>query len=243
MATNPWDDNALLRHKQITQGKDVSLTKVLAPTFVELIGTHESVKIETILDLGCGTGALSATLLQLARRVIGLDSSPSSIAIAKEHNRAEANIEFVCADILSVELQELPHFQVAVANMVLQTLPELRPALVSIATKLTPMGALVISIPHPCFWASYKGLEEKSGRYHNESAHVVPFTITNDPEPLPSRTPYFHRPLQTYAHELYSAGFVIEDISEPFPDESLMAEYSSPWLEPHFILLYCRKRQ
>lgn len=39
---------------------------------------------QSILDLGCGTGALTARLADMAGRVVGVDSSPNMIETAKE---------------------------------------------------------------------------------------------------------------------------------------------------------------
>ena len=57
-------------------------------------GNHE----QTILDLGCGTGTLTAQLADLCSRVVGVDSSQSMIDKAQTQF---ANIEFTVCDALA----------------------------------------------------------------------------------------------------------------------------------------------
>lgn len=60
---------------------------------------------ETILDLGCGTGRITAALLErLPRgRVIAVDGSAAMVAAAREHLPA-ARVEVVRSDLLALDL-------------------------------------------------------------------------------------------------------------------------------------------
>ena len=58
---------------------------------------------QTILDLGCGTGALTRQLLPLASRVAGADSSPDMIRQAQAQNPV---IEFLVCDALDLPFRE-----------------------------------------------------------------------------------------------------------------------------------------
>lgn len=64
---------------------------------------------ETILDAGCGTGRLTAELLQaLPRgRVVGVDLSQNMLAAAQEHLRSQgdARISLVAADLLGLPFE------------------------------------------------------------------------------------------------------------------------------------------
>lgn len=60
-------------------------------------------KNQSILDLGCGTGTLTAQLSNLADTVIGVDSSASMIAKAKEQY---ANIQFEVCDALTLPFEK-----------------------------------------------------------------------------------------------------------------------------------------
>src|SRR3954464_14771629 len=58
---------------------------------------------EKILDLGCGTGELTAKIAESGAQVTGIDSSASMIASAKQHF---PNVKFAVADATSFTLTE-----------------------------------------------------------------------------------------------------------------------------------------
>lgn len=66
------------------------------------------IRADLALDGGCGSGDLSLGLTQYARHVVGVDISPSMIALAKkrqaEQNRN--NVNFVVADLENLPLGE-----------------------------------------------------------------------------------------------------------------------------------------
>jgi SAM-dependent methyltransferase len=53
---------------------------------------------ETVLDIGCGVGRLTRALAGRAARVYGLDVSREMLELAKEHNPALDNVEWVHGD-------------------------------------------------------------------------------------------------------------------------------------------------
>jgi len=62
---------------------------------------------ETVMDAGCGTGGVTAHLLELLPegRVIAVDGSPSMIEEARERLPAD-RVEFVCQDLARLDLGE-----------------------------------------------------------------------------------------------------------------------------------------
>jgi trans-aconitate 2-methyltransferase len=61
---------------------------------------------EAVLDAGCGSGRVTALLLERVPngRVVGVDASPSMIELARE--RLGDRVELICADLTEFELDE-----------------------------------------------------------------------------------------------------------------------------------------
>lgn len=95
-------------------------------------------KNQSILDLGCGTGMLTAQLLNFADTVIGVDSSASMIAKAKNQY---ANIQFEVCNALALPFEK--QFDVVFSNAVFHWIADHDALLKQIHKVLKPNGLLV----------------------------------------------------------------------------------------------------
>lgn len=101
-----------------------------------------------VLEFGCGVGAFSAPLLdeRPALRLVGIDVSVKSVALAAERLHSFANARFEVANALS-----LPYpadlFDAVVGNSVLHHLP-LQPAIAEALRVLRPGGLFWFSEPN-----------------------------------------------------------------------------------------------
>lgn len=92
----------------------------------------------SLLDLGCGTGALTAELARRVPRVVGVDSSPDMIDQAKRH--------YPDLDLRVVDACALPfdhEFDVVFSNAVFHWIDDHRTLLSNVAHALRPGGLLV----------------------------------------------------------------------------------------------------
>ena len=102
-----------------------------------------------VADLGCGTGALSATLAPFVRTVIAIDASDAMLAAARRRLDGVANV-----DIRQGELESLPidagAVDTVVMSLVLHYIAEPGKALGEAARVLRPGGRLIIvdMMPH-----------------------------------------------------------------------------------------------
>lgn len=99
---------------------------------------------ETVLDLGCGNGALSRDMAQRAgARVLGIDIEEGNIARARKRH-AHPRVEYLVGDAL----RELPgrRFDTVVLSNVLEHLPGREEFLRRLAQTLGP-GRLLIRVP------------------------------------------------------------------------------------------------
>ena len=80
--------------------KDFSFVHQYGNGVLELIGTE---KAKTAIDLGCGNGALSRKLKDMGLDVIGIDSSPEQLGIARKNY---PDIPFIEADAASFSVDD-----------------------------------------------------------------------------------------------------------------------------------------
>ena len=103
-------------------------------------------RIGPVLEIGCGTGEVTAALAARAESVLGLDLSPEMLAAARERCAGAANVELVLADALAHPLPRA-HFGLVVSIATLHHLP-LAPMLARARDALRPGGLLwILDIP------------------------------------------------------------------------------------------------
>lgn len=95
---------------------------------------------ETILDLGCGDGILTAKLAELVPqgKVIGIDNSPGMINTAKELERS--NLEFYLMDITQIHYCNT--FDIIFSNATLHWIKDHTTLISNCYTALKPAGIL-----------------------------------------------------------------------------------------------------
>jgi 2-polyprenyl-3-methyl-5-hydroxy-6-metoxy-1,4-benzoquinol methylase len=232
--TAEWDALAPVRYRQIESGADISYNRVIAPA---LLTQMAPLRLSRVLDAGCGTGALSARLVEIAGEVVGVDPSGRSIEIARSLGLTRAS--FVHETIEGFSLDHRSSFDVIVANMVLMDVLSLDSFLEGCKRAVVNGGALVFSITHPCFWPEYYGYASADWfRYENETIIESLFRISADRiGSLPST--HIHRPLSTYISAFTRAGFTLRVFSEPTPPADVDAAYRDQWKLPRYIVGLC----
>lgn len=93
---------------------------------------------QSILDLGCGTGTLTAQLAELCNKIVGVDGSQDMIDKAKEEF---SNIEFKVCDALDLPFEK--EFDVVFSNAVFHWISDHDALLKNIHKALKPQGVLV----------------------------------------------------------------------------------------------------
>jgi trans-aconitate methyltransferase len=93
---------------------------------------------ERILDLGCGTGHLTAEIADRGATPVGVDSDPEMLATAREQH---PGIEFRVGDIREVRFDE--PFDAVFSNAAFHWVPEAARAAATVAAALKPGGRFV----------------------------------------------------------------------------------------------------
>src|SRR3712207_6548510 len=124
-----------------TPGHDVFFDRLNWPAFRALLPPPGRLT----LDLGCGEGRVGRLLHAAGHRVIGLDSSPTLVGLA----RAAGGYEQVLhGDAASVPLED-GTVDLVVAFMSVHDMDDPAVALAEAARVLTPGGTLALAVVHP----------------------------------------------------------------------------------------------
>jgi len=201
-----WDLIAALRDKQIVSGKDHSANSVLAPAILENLKP-----VRTLIDIGCGTGWLTERASKYADRVVGVDPSTESIAIANAKHPGAAITYH--AERIECFAKRRQTFDAAISNMSASSAPDLSAFFTSSRAVLKKHSSFIFTIPHPCFWPLYWGYaSHPSFNYTKSCAVEGNFKIQKEVSNF--LTTHFHHPLEQYLTTLAETSFQVEALHE-----------------------------
>src|SRR5690349_5172965 len=182
-----------------------------------------------ILDAGCGSGPLFASLRDRGALVTGFDSSAGMLEQARRRLGDDA-------DLMVADLgRPLPFadgaFDYVIASLVLHYLEDWGPALAELPRVLKPGGRLIASVDHPF---AIVGLQRQEGR---EVDYFAPYSWTEDwsmgGQTVPMK--FWNRPLHAMTDAFTAAGFRISVISEPDPVPEARVLFPELAEKPRFL--------
>jgi len=231
-----WEENSEAWTTLARAGYDVYKDRLNAPAFLEMLPDIGGL---TGLDVGCGEGHNTRLLAGLGARMVGIDISENFVRHAREAEEADPlGVRYRRASAAELPFGDAG-FDFATAFMSLMDMPELDGVLAEIFRVLKPGGFLQFSIEHPCFTTPHaRTLRDESGRayarevreyFREEDGGVQEWTFSSVPpearESLrPFRIPRFTRTLSRWLNALIGAGFAIERLGEPRPDDETVGE-------------------
>jgi SAM-dependent methyltransferase len=113
------------------------------------------------LDVGCGEGRVTRDLKELEHPVVGVDSSETMIAAARD---ADPTGEYVVADAAALPFPD-GHADLVVAFMSLMDVDDMPSAVGELARVLEPGGRLAVAVVHP--------INSGAGREHPENSLLL----------------------------------------------------------------------
>jgi SAM-dependent methyltransferase len=174
------------------------------PAILDLAG---DVAGRQVLDAGCGSGPLFASLRDRGAIVTGFDSSTTMVQLARQRLGADAALQV--ADVGGPLPFPDGAFDDVIASLVLHYLEDWTAPLAEVRRVLRPGGRLIMAVNHPII---YKMLHPEAD-YFATVKWSEEYTFSGQKAVLT----YWHRPLHAMTDAFTAAGFRTAVISEPHP--------------------------
>lgn len=190
-----------------------------------------------VLDAGCGPGAYAQELVARGARVVGIDASPTMIALAEKRLNQQAR--FLVANLdMPLDILSQNSFDGILSALALDYVRDWDTLFLEFSRILRAGGFFVFSVQHPL--SDY--VLNMADDYLQTELYQQRFRSI-DPKLL---VPTYRRPLHAALNPLARAGFVLEQLHEPQPTkefrEQFPEQYERLMRRPDFMMIKARKR-
>jgi SAM-dependent methyltransferase len=231
-----WNGNAEVWTRLARAGYDYYRDYLNTPAFLAMLPPVGGLRG---LDLGCGEGHNTRLVAQEGARMVALDIAQVFV----EHAQALEAQNPVGIRYLAASAVELPFpaeaFDFATATMSLMDIPEPGAVLAEVYRVLKPGGFFQFSICHPCFDTPHRrNLRDEQGityaievgdYYRGLKGEVMEWLFGAAPPEVKAglpkfQVPRFHRTLSQWLNFIVEAGFRLERVEEPRPDDETVRQ-------------------
>ncbi len=250
-----WNENAQTWTTLARAGYDTYRDHLNTPAFFALLPDVRGLKG---LDIGCGEGHNTRLLARRGANMWAIDISQVFIEQAREAQKGEPSpIQYQLASAVELPFEENT-FDFATAFMCLMDIAETEKALGEAFRVLKEGGFLQFSITHPCFDTPHRrNLRDTTGNtyaievgnyFHNQDGEISEWRFASLPESLQSlpkfKIPRFTRTLSQWLTMIIRAGFMLEQVNEPRPDDEVVRQHpelQDSQVVAYFLHIRCRK--
>lgn len=202
---------------------------------------------KSVLDLGCGYGHNCIDFVgRGAARVVGIDISEKMLAVAKEES-AHSKIEYrnmSMTDILNLDEK----FDFIYSSLAFHYVEDFDAFAKDMYSVLNVGGQLLFSQEHPIITSTVDG----AGHFNkNENGEKVSYTFSNYNQPGERKIHWYvdgvikyHRTFSNIINALAKAGFIIEEVCEPTPEDWVIEKVSAwvkEYIKPNFLIVKAKK--
>ena len=202
---------------------------------------------KSVLDLGCGYGHNCIDFVNRgAKCVVGVDISEKMLEVAKTESFDE-KIEYI--NMSMTDISKLGEkFDLIYSSLAFHYVKDFDAFAKEMYSVLNIGGQLLFSQEHPIITATVDG----NGHFNkDENGKRVSYTFSNYNEPGERKVHWYvdgvikyHRTFSDVINALAKAGFVIEEVCEPTPEEWAIEKLPTivkEYIKPNFLIVKARK--
>ena len=202
---------------------------------------------KSVLDLGCGYGHNCIDFVNRgATRVVGIDISEKMLDVAKEES-VNAKIEYRNMSMTDISnLNET--FDFIYSSLAFHYVKDFDAFAKDMYSVLNAGGQLLFSQEHPIITSTVDG----AGHFNkDENGEKVSYTFSNYNQPGERKIHWYvdgvikyHRTFSNIINALAKAGFVIEEVCEPVPEDRVIEKvpaWIKEYIKPNFLIVKAKK--
>ncbi len=202
---------------------------------------------KSVLDLGCGFGEHCMEYVKRgATKVVGIDISEKMLEIARKEN-ADPKITYLNMPMEDLHTLSGP-FDVVISSLAFHYVEDFDRLVKDIAALMTKEGIFLFSQEHPfstCYGGKYpRWTKDEKGEkiylnlesYGREGIRESAWFVEGIKK--------YHRTFSGVVNTLIRAGFAIEEMTEPLPDDEILKkypEYEDLFHKPDFLLIRSKR--
>ncbi len=202
---------------------------------------------KTVLDLGCGYGHNCIDFVRRgAKSVIGVDISEKMLEVA-ESESADEKIEYLNMSMTDIAILNKT-FDFIYSSLAFHYIKDFDEFAKEMHSVLNDGGQLLFSQEHPIITSTIDG----NGHFNkNLKGKRVSYTFSNYNEPGERKVHWYvdgvikyHRTFSNVINALTKAGFVIEEVCEPTPEDWAVEKLPTivkEYIKPNFLIIKAKK--
>ncbi len=201
---------------------------------------------KSVLDLGCGYGHNCIDFVNRgATRVVGIDISEKMLAVAEKES-ADDKIEY--RNMSMTDIAELGEkFDFLYSSLAFHYVKDFDTFAKDMYSVLNAGGQLLFSQEHPIITATVDG----AGHFNkDENGNRISYTFSNYNQSGERKIHWYvdgvvkyHRTFSDIITALAKAGFVIEEVCEPVPEDwaiQKLPTLAKEYIKPNFLIVKAR---
>ena len=201
----------------------------------------------TILDLGCGFGEHCKGFIERgAAKVVGIDISEKMLEVAKAEN-SDPKITYLNMPMEDLDKIE-ERFDLVVSSLAVHYVDDFAGVVKNIHNLLNPGGLFVYSQENPlntCHSGGNRWTRDENG--NKLYLNLANYGVEGERESVwfVDNVKKYHRMFSTIVNTLVDAGFIIEKMIEPMPDEEMLKQHPDQkdlFHKPDFLLIRASKK-